>query len=371
MIDQPSPHDPGAAGGPSLLNQIEALLRLGGLATAGLTRATLRAAMPMLEILAGVRAIDEGGDQAGVYGFTRREIAVLTRLATKTMLESIEIASITDPVYKGAPAYVARVDGQWQEPHVVHLLALWRAVNRLLDDDQDGEGNDPDGGKPAPDKTVVYLSVAPGEFVAPGPMQPTEIRRMAMRQRALSRPQPAMLLRGSNPARLVAAPQATGPIEAGYGWAQSTGVAAAPTPAKGGCGCRGGEPRGCGCGGDCHGGCRCEHCGRNHDFAPARLDKDGNCAPWLSVSCDTRWRIRECFKVAFCEALRCLGDEICDADCRVDRKSADPGRCVETFICTLLGCLPDAICPPCEPAPAVCAPPLCEPDCRRNFAVGG
>lgn len=366
MADNSAARDPGPANRANLLKQIEALLRFGGMAAAGLSRATVRASMPMLEMLAGVRASAvEGGDQPGAYGFTRGEIVVLTRLATKAVLESIEIASVTDPVYEGAPVYVARIDGEWQEPHLVQILALGLAVNRLLggeDDKTDGAGDQTP--PPAADKTVVFLSVAPGEFVAPGPMQPIEIRRMAMRQRVLNQPQPAMLLRGSDPATLVAASQAAPAVAAGYGWPQSAGKAPATmaqpaTDAQRRCGC--GHPQGCGC----------EHCGRNHRFAPARLDKDGNCAPWFTISCDTRWRMRECFKVAFCDMLRCFRDEICDENCRF-AESPDLARCLELFVCSLLGCLPDAICPPCEPEPTCClpAPVQCAPGRRRNFAVG-
>jgi len=362
MSDNSTARDPGAANRANLLNQIDALLRAGGMAAAGLSRATVRASLPMLEILTGMRASTvEGGDQPGAFGFTRGEIAVLTRLATKVVLESIEIASVTDPVYEAAPVYVARIDGEWQEPHLVHILALGLAVNRLLggDDDKADDG-DEQPPPPAADKTVVFLSLAPGEFVAPGPLQPTEIRRMAMRQRVLNQPPPAMLLRGSDPPTLVAASQAAPAVAAGYGWPQPAGTAPAmmahSATGQHCCGC--GRPS-------------CEHCGKNHHFAPARLDKDGNCAPWFSISCDTRSRVRECFKIAFCDMLRCLGDEICDENCRfADRP--DVTRCIESFVCSLLGCLPDAICPPSKPEPTCClpAPEQCAPDCRRNFAVG-
>jgi len=361
MSDNFAARDPGSANRANLLNQLGAFLRVGGVAAAGLSLATVRASLPMLEMLTGLRASTvEGGDQPGAFGFSRGEIAVLTRLATKVTLESIEIASVTDPVYEGAPAYVARIDGEWQEPHLVHLLALGLAVNRLWggEDDKTDEADDQTP-PPAADKTVVFLSVAPGEFVAPGPMQPTEIRRMAMRQRVLNQPEPAMLLRGSDPATLVAASRAAPAVAAGYGWPHSARIApemmAQPAMAR--------RPS-CGCGRP-----GCEYCEKNHSFAPARVDKDGDCEPWFSISCDTRSRIRECFKIAFCDMLRCLGDEICDENCRF-AENPDVMRCLESFVCSLLGCLPDAICPPNKPEPTYCLPAPCAPDCRRNFAVG-
>ena len=89
--------------------------------------------------------------------------------------------------------------------------------------------------------------------------------------------------------------------------------------------------------------------------------------------------MRECFKWAFCDLLRCLGDELCD-----DGKfaaHADMGACLESFVCSIVTCLPDAICPPpekacreettCEPVCAPqCAPRLAAPGCDCNYAVG-
>lgn len=388
MADKSTAQDSAKAKNSVLLRQLEAMFLSGGRAAAMLTVGGMKAAMPMIEALSGLQARDvEGGDQPGQFGLSRGQIAVLSRFATKALLEGIEIASITDPVYKGAPPYVSRNDGQWQEPHLMHILALGLAVNRLLasDDDKDNATSDnSDYQTPAADKTVVFLSVAPGEFVSPGPMQPTEIRRMAMRQRALTQPQAAMYVRGSDPAMLAAASKAAPSVAAGYGWPQSTAqreVAAALHHQGGsGCGCGGGGHLGdgCNCGGSGHSGCdcdcggrsgSCERCGHGHHFAPARYDKNGNCAPVTTVSCDTRWRVRECFKVAFCDFLRCLGDEICDDDCHFDEKQPNLGHCVETLVCSILGCLPDAICPPPQ-KPARCLPaPQHAQDCRSNFAV--
>ena len=99
----------------------------------------------------------------------------------------------------------------------------------------------------------------------------------------------------------------------------------------------------CGCGGarSSSGGCaRCGGGGVRH-FPPARYNEDGSCAPITSISCDTRWRVRECFKVAFCDLLRCLGDQLCDESGRFDEANKpDFGACLETFVCSVVTCLP-------------------------------
>ena len=97
----------------------------------------------------------------------------------------------------------------------------------------------------------------------------------------------------------------------------------------------------------------------------ARHDADGNCEGLFSISCETRWRIRECVKVSFCDLLRCMGDEFCE---RPSGKRPDISGCLEDFLCSLLHCLPDAICPP--PAAHDCCPPRQISSCHCNYAVG-
>jgi hypothetical protein len=77
--------------------------------------------------------------------------------------------------------------------------------------------------------------------------------------------------------------------------------------------------------------------------------------------------MRDCLKTAFCDFVRCLGDELCDDDCRF-AEEPDLSRCIEGFVCSFLNCLPDAICPPPKKEPK-CLPPRA-PDCACNFAVG-
>ena len=354
-------------GGMRLLHQVEALLLAGGLQAGTLTIGAIRSAIPVFELLSGVSARSfEGANEPDRLGFTRGEWAVLTQFATLMLLEAIEIASVTDPLYKDAPRYVAYNDGVLQRPHLMHVLALVAAINRYFRTEDEKPPAEPDASH-----SVTLLALAPGEIVPP--LQPSEIRRLAMTQRAITKPQAAMYVRGSDPPQFMAAP-ATGTIyAAAYGQSAAKGTAASMAT---GCGCGGASHGGCKCGGDCGCGCGgkcggCESCGHNHAFAPARRKPDGSCDNIFSISCDTRWRVRECLKIAVCDFVRCLGEEVCDDECRI-AEQPDIRRCVEGFVCTLLGCLPDAICPPPEPKPVQCCieAPRSLPDCRCNFAVG-
>lgn len=121
---------------------------------------------------------------------------------------------------------------------------------------------------------------------------------------------------------------------------------------------------GCSCGSKSSGRiCSCGSGTGARRFSPARYDEDGECAPIGNISCETRWRVRECFKIAFCDFLRCLGDQYCE------KEETDIGECLDDFLCSLLTCLPDAICPPPEPCEP-CCPPHHVSDCHCNFAVG-
>jgi hypothetical protein len=174
-----------------------------------------------------------------------------------------------------------------------------------------------------------------------------------MRERSYNAPQPAMLARSSGGLKIVAASQ--GAAAAPRMTSQYPSTAAAPVsmhPVHSKCGCgRGGS---CSCGG---------HHGRS--FAPARYDEDGNCASPYDVSCDTQWRIRECFKIAFCDLIRCFGEELCE-DGKF-KEEPDFGACLEGFLCSLVNCLPEAICPP--EKPEFCCTALPEPSWDCNYAV--
>lgn len=343
----------------------------------------LRGTMPLLEIYSGTTRRSEQdveGDGGGLekLGFSRGEAGVVRKAFTKGILESLEISSITHPVYDGAPVYRAyNADGVMQPPHMVHFLALGAAaavVWRRWEASQD-----PPAPEPAPvvtipaAQTVAFVATAPGEydFIA-APQTASDIRRYAMRQRSLNPPRLAMLAYSGDPGSIVPAGPRTMSAQMSESRALSRtspmsgrtamqGRAASSPGHPSGCGCGGPPKDGCGC--DC--GCDCGCGGQNtRSFPPARLDDDGSCVSILSISCETRWRIRECLKVSFCDFLRCMGDELC---AREEGDEVELVGCFEDFLCSFLTCLPDAICPP--PPPPCCLPRAVE-SCHCNFAVG-
>jgi hypothetical protein len=321
---------------------------------------SVRAALPLIEAYAGRSTKDDGeeAERPGTLGFKRGEESVLKAAGVKMFLELLEVTSKTDPVYDDAPVYV-RLDerGMTRAPHLVHLLALAAAAKRYFGDDEPAPPTEPPP-PPVPEyQRVAYLTVAPGEYQATtGPLTPTVIRRSAMRERTYNEPQ---LLRYD-----VAATQRS--VGQAHGAAHSAFRESAPARAPA---ARGGAPmaaNGCGCGRGGTAACKCG--GGTRDFPPARYKGDGSCESFFDISCETRWRVRECFKVAFCDLIRCFGDEMCDENGQIAPKP-DFGACLERFVCSVLTCLPDAICPPpdCKPAACVTVSKACD-DC--NFAVG-
>jgi hypothetical protein len=103
-------------------------------------------------------------------------------------------------------------------------------------------------------------------------------------------------------------------------------------------------------------------------FPPARYDADGKCKSVLSISCETKSRVRECFKQSLCDLLRCVGEEVCEDGRFAKAKKPDLGKCLEGFVCSLLTCLPEAICPPPPPSTVCLNQPVSDCDC--NYAVG-
>lgn len=338
-------------------------LGVGGAAAASAAAFAYRAALPLMALYAA-----RGGDGIDESDATPDEIKARNRATakaagTKALIELIEIASVTHPLYEGSTPYVSRNDGVFQAPHMRHILALAQAAMALFARD-DGKDPDDSGAEPPPDprQSVAYIAVAPGEYqYVSGPLSPTAMRRSAMRERSYGQPQLAMLARQSNQ---YSVQSASGPGDAAHAMtAQQYGRQALSRDGMAG------ARSGCGCGGSCgsSAACGCASCGGGAvQFPPARRDEDGACGSLFSISCDTKWRLRECFKQSLCDLLRCLGDQICD-----DGKFAsqpDLGECLEGFVCSLVTCLPEAICPP--PPPSTVCLTQAPDDCGCNFAVG-
>ncbi|HSW23699.1 MAG TPA: hypothetical protein VLJ62_13090 [Burkholderiaceae bacterium] len=328
----------------------------------------VRVLLPLIELYAARRSAEgEGADEKGSLGFKRGEQAVLRAAGEKAFLEMVEIASHTHPVFEGAPVFsAAPVEGRVATPHLVHLLALAAAAEAFWDE-RFGDAEPPPPPPPPPsvppEQSVVFIAAAPGEYaMRSGPMTPREIRRISMRQRSFTPPPQAVLSSAPN-ARALTLSRADG------GTAESVAYAAHAQPAypvrKGG---GSGRAGGCGCGKGSAATCSC-----GKAATVARYDEDGSCASPLDVSCDARWRIRECFQVAICDLLRCVGDQLCE-DGQLAPKP-DLGACLEGFVCSLVTCLPDAICPPpAKPCPPCgsepCLPAPGASSCACNYAVG-
>ncbi|MCV2446169.1 hypothetical protein [Paracoccus sp. DMF] len=358
---------------------LDMLKTLGRVALAGASlggRAALvglRGSIPLLELYSGTtRKAEQDRDSDGQglekLGFSRGEAGVLRQAFTKGVLESLEISSITHPVYDGAPVYRAyNADGVMQPPHMVHFLALAAAaaaVWRRWEASQEPPAPEPVPVVTIPaSQTVAFVAKAPGEYeYIAAPQTASDIRRYAMRQRSLNPPQLAMLASSRDPGSIVPAEtrmlSASSPLSANRTLSKTSAAPqsrAAPASRHQGCGCGCGGPSPCGCGG--HGA---------RAFPPARYDDDGRCVGILTISCETRWRIRDCLKGSFCDFLRCVGDELCN---REEGQDIDLRECLEDFLCSFLACLPDAICPPPEPCEP-CCPPRPVESCHCNFAVG-
>lgn len=340
--------------------------------------ASIRSTMPMLEFYSGttrakeseVAAEDEAAASGNLVklGFNPGEAGVLRKAFAKGMLEAMEISSVTHPLYKDAPVYraVNPETGAFSRPTLANFLSLGIAAAAIWRDWSPGQPKpDQDAPQVFPlGQTVAYVTTRPGEYrYVEAPLAPSEIRRFAMRQRSISTPQPAMLLRSSDPRSIApastAAMSVAAPQRMPRNMSATSARPASAAHAASGCGC--GSSGGC----DCGKGSSCS-CGGHgtHVFPPARYEEDGSCGNWLTVSCETRWRVRECFKIAFCDLLRCMGEELCEKE---ERNLSD---CFGDFLCSLLTCLPEAICPPPDTCEPCCHPAGHAIDCHCNFAVG-
>lgn len=92
----------------------------------------------------------------------------------------------------------------------------------------------------------------------------------------------------------------------------------------------------------------------------------------LSMSPETKARLRECLASVTCELMLCLGDDVC-VDGKVDfDRLADNERladCLSRALCTVIQCIPAAICPPSAPALEPTCAPSQRPRLPCNFAV--
>ena len=344
---------------------------------------SLKGAMPLFEAYSGKSARNlekesKDAEAPRILDLNLGQSLVVKAAGTKLFHEMMEIASVTHPIYDGAPAYQMSVDGQMQTPHLLHFMALGAAASDLFGQEETKperpeKPQEPEF--PQTENAVAYLTVAPGEYeVATGPQSLTEIRRSGMRERSYNPPAKAMMASNNQPL-VYSGTEATAfghnskviPFSSRRLVASEAMVDARPAKQKfsGGCGCGAAKGCSCGCGrGACDGTSgKCGH----HPFGEARYEDDGSCAPTGKISCETQWRLRDCVKYAFCDMLRCMSEEMCDENCRL-KEEANIGDCVEIFLCSLINCLPEAICPPKKPEK--CCDPGHLSGCGCNYAVG-
>jgi len=359
-----------------LLRQLMAGMSLGQMKLKGASVSGLRALMPIMEAYSSREAASvENGDLIGASGLRKGEQEVLRTVGVKAALELMEITSRSHPVYPDAPVYQSvGVNGDRQAPHLMHLLSIGRAAQDFFSTNEHDDGKP--GAEPVEeslslplDRSYAYVAIAPGEYeLRSEPLTPLEIRRSAMIERNSRQPVLAMRASSSDPTLVPAEPVARSAL--------LQRQMAAPQALQGGDCCQ--HYKTCACT-QCCSGCIGQHCASTDacptakppPFHPARYTDEGECESIFQVSCETKWRIRECFKVAFCDLLCCVGEQMCDDG---QLQDAQLGDCLESFVCSFITCLPGAICPPEAPA---CKPTGCSTSqptppksvCGCNFAV--
>lgn len=103
---------------------------------------------------------------------------------------------------------------------------------------------------------------------------------------------------------------------------------------------------GCGCGGRAAapptGGCGCAAC-------QAQPVTTTECPPVVTISCETRQRLRDCIKQLVCDLIEYIETKLC--------ANAQAGTPL-AILCNFLHCVRDAICPETAPTPLPCGPAM-------------
>ncbi len=320
------------------------------------SRAVIETLMPLVEAYAGRVNIEAAQLQTrGRIGiFTAGEEAALAAAGRKAFAETVQYTSRHYAAAGAQPFEAIAEDGKVKTPDALQLLSLVKAANAFVA----GSGEREPAQAPEPPQ-VVLLAVKPGEYpYADAPLTPAEARRAAYMQRIETPPPQAMLMSQPGGASAIVPVQSSGQaaMMRASSHAHGSGYGSAMSLPGAGYGAAGG---GCGCAA-CAGG------RAGFAFPDARYKEDGSCKSILSISCETQWRLHECFKIALCDALRCIGGELCE-DGRF-KPNPDFKPCLEQFVCTLVACLPEAICP--TDSPQACCLPGDAVSCGCNFAVG-
>jgi hypothetical protein len=304
----------------------------------------MRSMMPLLHVYAGQAPRPADAPPSGADGpdrmtdasrFRADERSLLAASGQKAFVELIQMTSRTHPV-GGTKAYEAarRDDSSVDPPNIGHVMSLFSAAGAPF---RAAAAKQSAPLTAAPARSPSYFAVAQGEYSTLVAPEPADVRRQALAMRVVSAQQPAA------PAAFAGSPRR-------FAAAQPPG-AALRSPSS--CGCGGGPSSGCSCGS-----------GAASSFPAARRKADGTCESVFDISCDAQWRMRECFKTAFCHFLECVGEKCEDGQFPDMHAVLD---CLETAACALVKCLPEAICPSEPPRIECVAPPA---GCGCSFAVG-
>lgn len=332
----------------------------------GILKST-RAMLPILEGYAGSR-VNVDGLETGVNEneseidssrkLSDAELTVLKAAGAKFAFETIELASLAYPPVEGIEPYRAEKNketGRYPAPHLGQLISVGIAVQQYMSDKQDDncakdENVNSDelaslDNNAIRRQSILLTAVSADEYAyIQGPVEPVTIRRVAMNQRTLNQKSSAIT---GEPYYVQPTSRSASQSMRRQQMTANTQLQAPTTHV-------------------------CSSCGGHASYASssnvARYDENGECASTSDISCETQWRLRDCFKVALCEFLTCVGEEFCQdgsfktpagksaADVLVD--------CLGSAACSALQCVPNAICGP-RPDDSCIPPPALE----CNFAV--
>lgn len=304
----------------------------------------IRAVIPILEGYAPIeeRPPDELAKRAleteDPNHFSERERQVLRAAGTKLTFEAIELASLTDPVASEGEPYLAQRDpdtGRYPPPKLAHLLSLGMAAQRLWPEGEAEKAGETDlrvvdqvQRDTVDVQPIVLAAAAPGRHIIyEEPVPAIHIQRAAMMNQYY----------GTGRSDVGAARHySTAGSGPGTTRSSSSAIVASRSAASTKAPVANGHTHGCRCGGG----------GASQPMA--RYDEDGSCASLFTVSCESRWRLRNCLRTVICDMLYCLGQHICeDGTLKEEIELGDAlGDCLKAGLCSLVQCVPDALCGP-------------------------
>lgn len=289
-------------------------------------------------------ASEPGGEPSSSLpptALTPAELATLGRATNKLVLESGELLLKSFPATPdGSRVEIARdANGNFPEPTLAYLVAAAKGISHFLDARAAKLAQQADAASGA--TPTVTISTAAGPL-------PVNFLRMQAARPASSRIQPGTVSQRMN---IMPIGSSASPFQARYTRASAAIVQPSPASAvgrSGGCGC--------GCGGS-----SVATTAVATPCRPAPAPAPPAQCGAFTISCDTKNQLAACLKVALCDLLRALGQEVCGPTLSTNSAA---GRVLRAAACSLFSCLPETLCPP--PVPAL--PPAQAGDCC-NFAV--